>query len=379
MELFLLFFFFGLGLSIQMVYLIFIFGRLLVYSKKKNSSNTSDKLESVTVTIAARNEKERLQTLIPELFKQDYEDYEVLIIDDRSNDGTHELLQEFLNIYPKLRTVTVDYTPEHVTSKKYALTLGIKVSPNDVILLTDADCVPASKDWIRLMTEPVRERGKIYSIGYSGYERKPGFLNSWIQYETLLTALYYLSFGLWKAPFMGVGRNLCYRKDHFMKVKAFKDIWQLEGGDDDLFVNKYVSSKNAEVVIHPDSITFSEPKSDRKSYLTQKKRHLSVGKYYRFKDKRKIGMYTLSHALFWIAGIGLLIYSGINQNWEQFLIVCGIILVRTLVLSFLFQQAAKKVQGYGSSKMTWLHDFLYLGYFWILGTISHQAKTIKWN
>jgi len=362
-----------------MIYLIFIFGRLLTFTHKNTTETSPESIESVTVAIAARNEKERLKTLIPELFKQNYKDFEVLIIDDRSTDGTHELLQDMLNIYPRLRTVTVDYTPDHVTSKKYALTLGIKVSSNDIILLTDADCVPVSKDWIRLMSEPVRERGKIYSIGYSGYEQKSGFLNSWIQFETLLTALYYLSFGLWKAPFMGVGRNLCYRKDHFMKVKAFKDIWHLEGGDDDLFVNKYANSRNAEVVIHPNSITLSQPKTNTKSYLVQKKRHLHIGKYYKFKDKRKIGMYTLSHALFWIGGIGLLIYSGINQNWEQFFVVCGIILIRTLLLSLLFKQAAKKVQGYGSFKLTWLHDFLYLGYFWILGTISHQAKTVKWN
>ncbi len=378
MELFLLWFFFGLGIFIQFIYLVFIFTRLPLYSKKK-SSGDQDNQEAVTVAIAAHNERSKLEKLIPTLFEQKYSNYEVLIIDDRSNDGTHELLQDYLAQFPKLRTVTVDYTPDHVTSKKYALTLGIKVTRNDIILLTDADCIPASEDWLEKMTEPLRNRGKVFSIGYSGYRKESGFLNSWIQYETLLTGLYYLSFGLWKAPFMGVGRNLCYRRGHFMEVKAFKDLWHLEGGDDDLFVNKYVTPKNSEVIIDSNAVTISEPKTTRKDYWNQKKRHLHAGKYYKARDKRKIGLYTLSHALFWLTGIALLIYLGLSANWEQFLIVFGIILTRTLVLTTLFHFTAKKIQGFGSSKMIWLHDFLYLGYFWILGLISHQAKTIKWN
>ncbi|MFC3879222.1 glycosyltransferase [Algoriphagus namhaensis] len=379
MELFLFWLVFGIGLFIQAIYLLFIFSRLAFFKKKSESKSSSQNTEGVTVTIAAHNEAQRLEKLIPILFEQDYENFEVLIIDDRSTDGTHELLQELMVIYPKLRTVTVAYTPNHVTAKKYALTLGIKVTRNDIILLTDADCVPESKNWIKLMTAPLREKKKTFAIGYSGYEQKPGFLNSWIQFETLLTAYFYLSFGLWRAPFMGIGRNLCYRRSFFIEVKAFKGLWHIEGGDDDLFVNQYATGKNSALVIDPEANMISEPKTDRKSYLTQKKRHLHAGKYYRAEDKQKIGFYAFSHALFWIGGIGLLIYSGLMQNWEQFFVVFGIILSRTLLLTFMFHIGGKKIQGFSPTKMTWLHDFLYLGYFWVLGSVSHQAKTIKWK
>ncbi|MHA7131683.1 glycosyltransferase [Algoriphagus namhaensis] len=379
MELFLFWTFFGLGLFIQAIYLLFVFSRLAFYSHPGHKPKQNAPQEGVTITIAAHNEAPRLRKLIPILFEQNYSNYEVLIIDDRSTDGTHELLQELMASYPKLRTVTITYTPDHVTSKKYALTLGIKVTRNDIILLTDADCVPASPDWVELMTEAVRNQQKTFSIGFSGYQQQKGFLNSWIQFETLLTAFYYLSFGLWKAPFMAVGRNLCYRRSFFMEVKAFKGIWHLEGGDDDLFVNRYATGKNTEIVIDPAANTISEPKTTYKSYLTQKKRHLHAGKYYRDKDKRKIGLYTLSHALFWLAGIALLIYLGLNQDLEQFFVVFGIILSRTLLLSLLFYLGGKKVQGTSPSRLTWLHDILYLGYFWILGLVSHQSKTIKWK
>ncbi len=379
MGLFLLWFFFGIGLVIQIVYLLFIFGRVAFNSTKNHTSTGSQKEEGVTVLVAAHNEFTNLKTLIPKLFEQNYSNFDVMIVNDRSTDRTKRLLEEMMEIYPRLRSVTIKYTPGHVTPKKFALTLGIKVTKNDVILLTDADCIPQSENWIKKMTAPVREHGKTFSLGFSGYEKKPGFLNSWIQFETLLTALFYMSFGLWKRPFMGIGRNMCYRKRFFMEVKAFKGFWHVEGGDDDLFVNQYATGKNTSIVIDPEANTLSQPKTTKTEYFVQKKRHLHAGKYYRGEDKQKIGFYSLSHALFWLGGIGLLIYFGLDQSWEQFLIVLGIILLRSVLMLSIFSSASKKIQGINAPINTWVHDLVYLGYFWVLGSISQQAKDIKWK
>lgn len=95
-----------------------------------------------------------------------------MIVNDQSTDRTKRLLEDFMIQYPKLRTVTIKYTPKHVTAKKFAITLGIKVAKNDVILHTDADCLPTSNQWIRQMTAPVREEGKTFALGFSGYEEK---------------------------------------------------------------------------------------------------------------------------------------------------------------------------------------------------------------
>lgn len=378
MGLFLLWLIFGIGVSIQAVYLLIIFGRT-AWGNFTSSSKNSGNEEGVTVLIAAHNEYKNLKNLIPKLFEQDYPKFDVMIINDRSTDRTKRLLEEMMAIYPKLRSVTVKYTPNHVTSKKFALTLGIKVAKNDVILLTDADCIPNSDQWIRKMTAPVREEGKTFAVGFSGYQKESGMLNRWIQFETILTALFYFSFGLWKAPFMGIGRNLSYRKSFFMDVKAFKGIWHLEGGDDDLFVNQYATGSNTAMVIDPSTMTLSIPKSNWSDYLIQKKRHLHAGKFYRGEDKRKIGLFSLSHALFWLGGFGLLVYFGIIQSWEQFSVVFGIILLRSLLMWRVFASASKKIQGSSNQLNTWINDLIYLGYFWILGTVSYQAKDIKWK
>ncbi|MFD2202374.1 glycosyltransferase [Shivajiella indica] len=366
------------ALIVQLFYIVVLFGRISFFYKNPKSPSLLN-YEGVTVIVAAHNEKGNLKKLIPALCNQDYPNYEVMIVNDRSHDGTRFLLEEMMTIYPKLRTVTIQYTPEHVTSKKYALTLGIKVAKNDVLLLTDADCIPKTDKWIRLMTAPVRETNKTFSLGYSQYNSNDGFLNSWIQFETLWTALQYISFALWKAPFMGVGRNLCYRRSFFMEKKAFKGLWHINCGDDDLFVNMYADGNNTAVVVDPDSITLSTPKTTWKDYFTQKKRHFHAGKYYKAGDKQKIGIYSFTHLLFWLTGISLLTLMGIEQNWEQFVIILGIIIVRSILLTSVFTSARKKLEGETKVFWTGFFDVMYLGYFWILGTLGYQSKKVRWK
>ncbi|UCS95348.1 glycosyltransferase [Echinicola marina] len=366
----------GAATLIQFIYLTFVYGRLSFFYKAKPNQNLQQNQEGVSIIIAARNEEENLKKLIPELFKQNYPLFEVLVVNDRSNDDSRFLLEGLMSDYPRLRTVTVNYTPEHVTPKKYALTLGIKVAKYDVLLLTDADCCPVSENWISRMTQPIRNENKIFALGYGGYEKAKGFLNALIQYETWFTAIQYFSFALWKAPFMGVGRNLAYRKHFFMDKKAFKDLWKILGGDDDLYVNKYAGRKNTSVVIHPESITRSIPKKTFKEYYIQKKRHFQTGKYYKTTDKAKIGIYAISHLFFWTAAIALL---GIVRQWEPIAVIISIIVIRAILQFSAINGAIKKIEGHQKVFWTMFFDLMYLSYFWIIGAKGYLSKTVRWK
>jgi len=377
MGLFLLWFFFAFGILIQVGFFLFVFSRTALYKPSPKKTFAQYPEEGVTVLVTARNKFQHLKVLIPKLFEQDYPKFDVMIVNDQSSDRTKRLLEDLMARYPKLRSVTLKYTPKHVTAKKYAITLGIKVAKNDVILLTDANTIPQSNQWIRKMTAPVREEGKTFALGYSGYEAKPGSLNEWIQFETILKALFYLSFSLWKSPFMGTGRNLSYRKSFFMEVNAFKGFWDLDGGDDTVFVNTYATGENTKVVIDPAAITVSTPKETLKEYLQQEKNALYAESFFRVEDKRKMGIFGISHALYWIGGLGLLIYFGIGGQWEHLAIVLGSMVTRSLLLLALFKATSKTVQGTQPKMNVLVNDLLYLAYFWVLGSISYQAKTKK--
>jgi len=377
MGLFLLGSFFLFGLLIQGVFLLVVFGRTAWYSSSSKKSAVTYPEEGVTVLVTARNKYQYLKVLIPKLFEQDYPKFDVLIVNDQSTDRTKRLLEDLFIKYPKLRSVTIKYTPKHLTAKKFALTLGFKVAKNDVILLTEADSLPSSNQWIRKMTAPVREQGKTFALGYSGYTQPSSTLGRWVKFESLLKALFFLSFSLWKAPFMGVGRNLCYRKSFFMEVKAFKGFWDVQGGEDALFVNAYATGKNTQVVIDPQAITTSECTENWKEYLAQEKQVFQAERNLKVEDKRKVGIYAISQALYWIGGIGLLLYFGIGFDWIQFSFVLACMLARTLLLSRVIRSATFKLEGTRPTFNVLLFDLIYIAYFWVLGSISYQAKNMK--
>ncbi|MFM2249626.1 MAG: hypothetical protein RLZZ358_553 [Bacteroidota bacterium] len=377
MGLFLLWFFFGFGILIQGGYLLMVFSRTAWYTRGSKKSGIQYPEEGVTVLITARNKFQHLKVLIPKLFEQDYPKFDVMIVNDQSSDRTKRLLEDLMIRYPKLRSVTIKYTPKHVTAKKFAITLGIKVAKNDVILLTDADSLPNSDQWIRKMTAPVRDEGKTFAIGFSSYLEKSGALNQWIQFDTILKALFYFSFGLWKAPFMGTGKNLCYRKSFFLEVKGFRGFWGIEGGDDSIFVNTYATGSNTKVVIDSKAITLSAPKENWKEYIQHEKHQLHAERFFQVEDKRKMGLYGVSHALYWIGGLGLLIYFGIGLSWEYFLVVLGLLGLRSFMLISIFKATSKNLQGNLPKLNVLINDLLYLAYFWVLGSISYQAKNTK--
>ena len=202
----------------------------------------------ISIVIAANNELENLKHNLPKVLSQEYSTYEVIVVDDRSSDESYEFLLELAKQHKNLKVLTVTDLPDHLNGKKYAITLGIKTAKFDQILLTDADCYPESKNWIGTFANAWGEKIS-FVVGFSQYKQRPGLLNYFIRFETLVTGIQYLASAALNKPYMGVGRNLSYSKTMFLSKKGFHGYQNLVGGDDDLFVNKHAIGANTQLVI----------------------------------------------------------------------------------------------------------------------------------
>ena len=312
---------------VQLCYFICLFGKLINF-KEANKTKASLSKKAVSVIICAKDEAENLQSFLPHIYAQDYPDFEVVLVDDRSIDNTYEVMDSFKEKYPdKTKIVKVEFSNNlrFVGNKKYALTMGIKGASNPYLLFTDADCQPASKNWISQMASKFSNKKQLI-LGYGKYEeQKNSFLNKLIRYETVQTALQYFSYALKGMPYMGVGRNLAYTKDLFMENNGFYSHLDILSGDDDLFVNEVASSENTDICIDKDSFTISKPKTTWGAFIHQKRRHIGTANHYKFKHQLLLGLYFLSQIVFWGLGTGLLIAQ---FQWQ---IVLGIILARFFV------------------------------------------------
>lgn len=366
---FILYLFLAIGLVQILYWLYYLLGTLLLKPAKPASQISS---EGVSVVVAANNELENLKALIPAIMSQEYPVFELIIINDRSSDGTLEYIHELSLIHDNLKVRNVDELPDHVNGKKFALTLGIKAAQYEQILFTDADCLPFSTDWIASMSQGFSDKKSIV-LGFSNYVHHTGFLNYFIRYETLLTGIEYLAAARLGAPYMGVGRNLGYKKSLFLENKGFLGYQDIVGGDDDLFVNKHARAQNTSVVVGSAATTLSKAETSWSGYFRQKVRHLAVGKLYKFPSKFFLSLFSLSWIMIWATAVPAYILTK-EPEYVLYLLSGRILLI---IITF-FVAKLKLGIAFNVLGVIFL-DFIFAIYYIFVGTRALFAKTIKWK
>lgn len=292
----------------------------------------------VSVIVCAKNEEELVRKNISLIIEQDYPDFEVILIDDASSDGTLEIFEEYEKNHAHVRVVKVQNIEAFWGNKKFALTLGIKAAKKEYLLFTDADCYPNSKNWIKEMSSRFTMK-KTIVLGYGGYEKIPNsFLNKLIRLETLYTAVSYFSWAKVGKPYMGVGRNLAYKREEFFQVRGFMDHMKLRSGDDDLFINQAANSQNVTLCDNPDSFTYSAPKTSYRDWIRQKRRHATTAAHYKFFDQFQLTFFHFTQLLFLPLAILLL---ALQYHWMW---VVSILAFRYLLVWIVMGFAAAKLK-----------------------------------
>ena len=354
-------------IGIQLFYLIAF---LITFLRKREAR--PDATPAVSVIVCAHDEEKNLKELIPLLLQQDYPDFEIIVVEDRSNDSTYDYLLQATADHPRLKMVRVKYLPDHITGKKFAITLGVKAAAYDWVLLTDADCRPFGNQWIRAMAAHMTADKQIV-LGFSPYLVLPGYLNAFVRFESLITAIQFMGLALLNRPYMGTGRNLAYRKSLFLDNKGFNKHLTINGGDDDLFVNQHAVPGNTAVNLETRGIVRSIPKSTWRKFLYQKLRHLSVGKRYRLRDRARLGLFSMTWILTW-AIVPFMVQTSFLWSflWVGFLI-------REIMLMVLVHRASRTMGDPFEAWKTPLLDFNYAIYYLGTGLVALASKRIRWK
>ncbi len=321
---------FATATIIQLFYYFYFY--LAVYLHKPSAK--LDGSDPVSVIICARNEAGNLKNFLPSVLKQDHSDYEVIVVNDCSEDDSYIVLGEYLKQYPHLRVSNLTKDSKFTHNKKFAQFIGIKAAKNEILLFTDADCKPESDKWLSGMTSHFDEE-TTFVLGYGGYYKESGLLNRYIRYDTMTIAMQFLGMAIRGLPYMGVGRNLAYRKSAFFNNKGFGSHGQLISGDDDLFVNAHAVKKNTKVEFRKETHTRSVPFSKFPEWITQKKRHLTTAPYYKTRDKFFLFLEPASRIIFYTSFVILLFTFTL---WPLLVAMFGVRLITQVVILILVQK-----------------------------------------
>lgn len=361
----------GILLLVQLYYILFVYSRLARY--KAVSHRNSSNYQPVSVIICANNEEDNLKHYLTDILEQDYPSFEVIVVNDYSTDDTKWILEDFKRKYNHLSIVDIK---EHIrlkNSKKFALTLGIKAAKYELLIMTDADCQPQSKNWLKEIAGAYTE-GKEIVLGYSPYFKKSGFLNKLIRFETTHTAMSYLAYALKRNTYMGVGRNMSYLKSLFFKGKGFNAHMHIKSGDDDLFVNQNATRNNVNIAIHPNAHVYSNPKETWKSYYKQKARHSGASVLYKRSHQRMLGTQLISAFLFYVMLIVCIAYY--PPLWH---IGVGMFFLRYLCQLITFSSIYRKLAVKDLLPWLLILDLFYYFYICLNGLFNRKKKQKSWK
>ena len=284
-------------LVLSIIYQLFIcWGIYFPWSVSRKKNSESPGVAPCSIVICARNEAENLKRNLPAVLSQKHPDFEVVVIDDDSQDNSLDVLNTFKKEQPNLTIISVSQKKE--PGKRAALLQGIRASRNEFLVLTDADCMPSSPEWLTRMLEPFNEKTDLV-LGYSPMKPRNGLLNAFCRYETTQTAMNYLSFANSGMPYMGVGRNIAWRKASLLHYFENENIPKIASGDDDLAVNSMATKNNCKQVLHPKALVYTNSPDSWGNWFRQKRRHLSAGRHYKLRHKLLLGAHALSFTLVW--------------------------------------------------------------------------------
>jgi glycosyltransferase involved in cell wall biosynthesis len=316
---------------VQMIYYWVFFSRLAFHKPRKVSAVKPP----VSMIVLAHNQYNDLQHTLLVLLNQDYPEFEVLVVDDNSDDGSDELLEKLTEQHANLRVVKLTQSLNWFKGRKFPLSLGIKSANHDLLLLTDIQFRPAGKKWISEMADSYSQNTDIV-LGYSTYDTPTKF-NKWLRFMAFYDGLVYLSMALSGRTFKGIGSNLSYRKSLFYRNKGFSSHYVINAGDDELFVNKTATRRNVRIQISGNSMVKSGKPVSLLQWLAKEKTRLSIRRYFKFSHRTLISVFSTSTFLFYLIFILLLL---LQIQWP---VVVGLFAVRLISQMIIFGLAQKRL------------------------------------
>lgn len=328
---------------------------------KKNSA-------FVSIIISAKNEEANIERCVSQILDQKYDFFELIVVNDYSTDGTAAILARLQDTHNKL---VIMKPTQDLPGKKLAITEAIEKAKGDFILLTDADCQPSSPHWVSSMISQTT-KGKAIVLGYGPMERESNWVNTFSRFETLLTALQYMSYARLGRPYMGVGRNMMFDKQLFIDNNGYQSHRQHASGDDDLFIQEVATSDNTTTCLHSDSFMYSPSESTVASYIRQKKRHLNSSVEYKLLDKILLSIYP-----FCILSIYLLFIALVGTSYG---VSIAVVICLRWILMMIF--LAKPAQRLKSLDLIWkypLLEILHVIYLIYFASTAFNSKKHNWN
>ena len=217
-------------------------------------------LPGISILVTSREQCADLHRLLPMLLEQDYPaSYEVIVVDQNSTDDTRPYLEHMEGLYDNLRVMELPESTRDISPMRLALTLGFRAASYDWVLVLQANCYPATPDWLRGMGEACARRQETQMVlGYTRFVNGKGWHGLRCRFFRAWQQLLNLSWAERHGAYRCDGTNLCYRRSYFLEHKGFAFDTNLLMGATDIMVNHHSTAANTAVNLSPETVMLQD-------------------------------------------------------------------------------------------------------------------------
>lgn len=305
-------------------------------NRRHKSADNGLEMPDISVIVLARDDPERVSAMLPLLLDQDYRgNYEVIIVNDGERDAMNSVIETFRSGRQcGLKFTFVPGEAYNLSRRKLAITLGAKASGYPYIIILDTSCRISSRGWLKAFGSRFAA-GHDVVLGHKAFPEKSGCL---ITADNLIENVTWMSAAIGGHPYRGCGVNIGYRRQLFFDNKGFARSLNLNGGDDDIFINEIASGDNCTVALSDDSVVYDESAAPHVKWREERHVHGFTGRRLPKRFRRYLRCMT---AMLWVS-VGLSIAVGLLTwpQWWPAVTVGSMTLIQWVVAVWCWKRAA---------------------------------------
>ncbi|HET6556422.1 MAG TPA: glycosyltransferase [Prolixibacteraceae bacterium] len=359
---------FSLVLIIQFYYLLGRYLQLALHKDRPSNTEPSP----VTIILSLRNEEERIRELMTRFTEMDYPDYQVVVVNEFSEDNTLDILHVLAESNPRIKVTSLSQETRFL--EKQAINLALKGARSPWIVQLTPDTHTISPEWLTKLTT-LTDRSTDAVIGYTNVEKTKGLCNLLCRIERFSQFMVSGSWTLAGSPFVFSENNVLFKKSMYFDTPGFRMKLNRHFANLELIFNENFRNGKVKISLDPQLSVHEKVEDDRGDHIKLIKKSVQIRQSLSWSIKASLFMDDLTKIL--VTGLAATLIILHPEYWITFTVLLFIYYILLLII-------VKKLINRLKERKIFVSSFIYIlikpiinwWFFWSTYLIHHRNK---WN
>ncbi len=357
------------------VYILRLF-YLLLFSARlttlKIPGFANDVVAPTSILFAVRNEEENARTVLPGLLESSNKNYELVVIDDFSQDGTLPVLGLFKQRFPQLKFSSL--SQETRFSVKLAQNIALKSASNNWVMYMPIALKDAGEDWLNSRLKGIKANDKEIVMAYTTVVPDSGMFNKLYRIESFFQFIKSAGFICNRIPFVYFEENIAFKKEKYFDLGGYGNKIKEPYANLELIINQFIKKRNTAISIDGETAIKKNSKVGKADYIDLLKKSNRIESYLP-KWKRFILRFEELSVLLYLPLI-IICLLFVFPAWPLVAILAGILLIlRLLIIKIILNRLNERKIFISSLVYGLLMPYFKLFYYWHFSTKNRK----KWK